>query len=392
MAVLLSALLCVSAAAAEKNGVKVGEGRLHPSLGLEGEYDSLVVNTNSGAYGDLILHIRPGLAYELGNKSVELSLAALGDWNLYTGIETPGTRGLSYFGGDGNLSVSINPAGTVGVILADRFSHGDRVTAVDVGIGVRSLSNEASIQIPIRPGGGALEITPGYAFATENFLAFYVTPSFEPGALNYLSHRPKLDARWKFLPKTALVLQVEGDIRQYGAGTNPPVSALYARTGLSGLLTPKVSVLLTAGYGNAFAAPAIANYESVIGQAEIGFILSPTSRLKAGYVRTFEPVPQFGWYGDNRGYLAGTFLLGGRLLLDVRGTADLVDYAPGASGTRADVVVGTDEMVTYRAAEWLDLAVGHSLSYRASSVSNTTGQSAFNYNRNQVFGRLTLRY
>ena len=133
--------------------------------------------------GDLILHFKPGLDYGLSSDSLTVDLTALGDYNLYTGIEAAGTRSLSYFGGDAALDVGINPKGQVGFDVGDHFAYTDPVTAIELGAGVRALDNTANVALPIRPGGGALEIKPGYSFAFERFISFLIPPTgrHQPG-------------------------------------------------------------------------------------------------------------------------------------------------------------------------------------------------------------------
>ena len=345
--------------------------------------------------GDLILHFKPGLDYGLSSDSLTVDLTALGDYNLYTGIEAAGTRSLSYFGGDAALDVGINPKGQVGFDVGDHFAYTDRVTAIELGAGVRALDNTANVALPIRPGGGALEIKPGYSFAFERFISFLIPPTgvTSPDQLDYISHQPSLQAKWKFLPKTAVVLDVHADLRQYAVPSlNPGTNAFYSQAGLSGLITPKLALVITGGYGNSFidATSGLANYSSFIGQAEVSYLPSQTGSFKVGVARTFQPVPQLGWYGDNRIYLGGRFLLGGRVIIEFKGGGDFVTYPTG----RSDFVLTTDEAVTFQVTRWFDIAVGHELTYRATSGSTGGGGAgtAYDYTRNQVFGRLTVKY
>ncbi|RMG16505.1 MAG: hypothetical protein D6729_10765 [Deltaproteobacteria bacterium] len=389
LAVLLSVL---PAAAQEENGVKMGSGRLHPSLEVEGHYDSLALIAEQGSAGDLILHFRPGLKLDLPSPAFAVQLNGQADYNLYTGIINPSSRRLSYLGGDALLDVNINQDGPVGVRLGDRFQFSDRISAIGLGAGVRSAFNEAYGSIPIRPGGGALVFEPGYAFAFEAFFALLAQPAgVNPQSLNYISHRPSLLAKWHFLPKTAVVLDVRSDLRIYGRNQgNPGVNALYAQTGLSGLITPKLSLSLLAGYGNAFVDPTsgVANYESVIGQADLGWFVTESGKLKIGYLRTFQPVPQFGWYGNNRVYVGSSFQFAGRLTWALDGSLDFVDYATG----RSDFLARIDTSFDFRVTGWLHLAVGYRFNLRIAGEAAGATDPGFDYNRHEGWGRLVLVY
>lgn len=384
LCVLLASVLApVTAASAEENGVKVGAGRLHPSIEIGGEYDSRVkvADTGGASVGGFILHIKPALSFDTSSRALAFGLRATGDANLYPERRN---RNLSYFGGDFDLSLDINPKGTVGLILEDRFAHSDRNSAVAIESGVRSILNEARVALPIRPGGGALEIIPAYSLQLEGFLTVLgeTTGVGRPGDLNYLSHRPNLQARWRFLPKTALVLDVTGDYRQYFNSTagGGNLWGFYAKAGLSGLITPKLSLVLNAGYGRSFLGTP--NYNSVIGQAEVTFIPNTFTRLKVGYARTFMPVPQLTWFGDNRVYGGGSVLLGGRLLFDFDGSFDLVNYASG----RIDTVVGFGLGLRARITEWMETGGGYRLDIRGSSDPGSS------YQRHVVGAMVNFRY
>ncbi len=379
-------------AVAQENGVKVGSGRLHPSLEIEGHYDGLALVTQTDAVGDLILHFRPGLSLDIPSPAFAVQLNAKADYNLYLGLINPTSRRLSYLAGDALLDIDINQDGPVGLNLGDRFQFSDRISAIGLGAGVRSAFNEAYGSIPIRPGGGALVFEPGYAFAFEAFIALLAQPAaVNPQALNYVSHRPSLVARWNFLPKTALVLDVRADLRIYGRNQgNPGTNALYAQTGLSGLITPKLSLSLLAGYGNSFVDPTsgIPNYESVIGQADLAWHVTESGKLKVGYLRTFQPVPQFGWYGDNRIHGGGSFQFAGRLTWALDVSVDLVDYATG----RSDFVAGVDTSFDFRITGWLHLAVGYRFTLRVAGEQAGAADPAYDYNRHEGWGRLVLIY
>jgi hypothetical protein len=354
------------AASAEENGLKVGSGRLHPSFEVTGEYDSRVkvgVGSTSGV-GGFVLHLRPGIDFENGSKATILSLRATGDGNLYTGLVNRGNRNLSYFGGDLALSLDMNPKGAVGFVLEDHLAYSDRNSAISLGTGYRSVSNSVSARLPIRPGGKALEIVPSYTLQLEAFVAVLTSAEVDPKDLNYFSHKPELQAKWRFLPKTAVIVDVSADFRQYMAASGGNLIGLYSRAGLSGLITPKLSLVVNAGYGRTLVSP-LNIFSSVIGQAELSFIPNTFTRLKLGYVRTFLPVPQKVWFEDNRAYAGGSMLLGGRLLFDFSGSFDYVRFADGS----ADFVVLLDLGLRGRITEWLEVGGGYTLEVRLGASS-----------------------
>ena len=61
----------------------------------------------------------------------------------------------------------------------------------------------------------------------------------------------------------------------------------------------------------------------------MSYLPSQTGSFKVGVARTFQPVPQLGWYGDNRIYLGGRFLLGGRVIIEFKGGGDFATHPTG---------------------------------------------------------------
>jgi hypothetical protein len=84
-------------------------------------------------------------------------------------------------------------------------------------------------------------------------------PSCDPALVdrfNYSNLRTALEARWRFLPKTAVVVDTQFNLRNYLQGPTPEALLFSARAGLAGLITPKISVTALLGYGKDFNAPA----------------------------------------------------------------------------------------------------------------------------------------
>src|SRR2546423_1099118 len=92
-----------SRAHAEENGLKVGDGRLHPYFDLETVYDTAAQlqlnadNTSASGVGDLILHFRPGVKLDIPSPYVALTLGAAGEYLVYTGLNSNTASKLDRF-------------------------------------------------------------------------------------------------------------------------------------------------------------------------------------------------------------------------------------------------------------------------------------------------------
>jgi hypothetical protein len=309
-------------AGAEENGIRVGDGRLHPYIEVESRHDSMVgyVGEKDAAsgeevlnpYGDYGMHVRPGFNLSVPSKSVALDLAAEVDLIQYLGAENEGTTDQSRVGALAQAGATFNPDGTVYFKIEDTFRRSDQTTMMVMTVGTITDYNSARFRLGFQPGSKALLIEPGYSLTFEHFEQDEGAlpsgcadndPSCDLDSVNafdYLTHTAHLDASWKFLPKTALVVQSSLASRSYigeiktadGSGTTRPLEKfgtdnLKVMTGLSGLITSKIAVSALAGWGDQLKG-SDRSFGSVIGMAEGTYLFSELTQLKAGYVRTFE--------------------------------------------------------------------------------------------------------
>jgi hypothetical protein len=399
----------------ENNGIKVGDGRLHVYLDLEGVYDSaaLVGINQCGATAtatalcpEIVGHIRPGFALDVPSNLLHFVLNGNLDYVWYTGLLTHGDTGESRAQGGANLGAAFNQAGVVEADVTDLFSRSDRPTDPSLGVGVLSLYNQATLALPIHPPGGALVLTPSGSATVESFSPIVANSN---GTMlsnaNYVDFQGALDGRWKFLPKTALVLTATIDDRRYSVTGSANPLLLRAQAGMAGLVTPRVAVNLKAGWGVDFSG---SDGSTFIGVAEATYLINALSSFKLGVLRDLLPVSTYGTTGDTRAYAGLLALVGGRLQLHGTFSYDLLNYYTPASiptgGTaaagRRDNVFTFDVGPQYEFLSWLVGAVGYQAQWRDSTVGTSSptitpgniSAPILNYFRNEVYGRLTFTY
>jgi len=400
------ALFCSLAIAlpvrAEGNGLLLSDtARLHLSFETEARYDSLaaVGGIGSGSVvqndpSDLIIHLRPGLRLDAPGAAASFTGSARLDYQRFTGLGGP-TQNLSYLGAFADAGLDVSRGGPVSFHAGEHFSRSDQTTNPALGLGSITDANTFEARLAVKPGGGALEGGLGYAFALEQYELHF------PGAVtctqpscngaNYgnfgsQTHRGTLDARLRFLPKTAVVADVSWATRFYQSSTaNVATRPLRAELGLVGLLTEKIRVILKAGYENTFSS-AGNNFQGPIAQAEVGWQPVETTRMALGALRTAEPVSDvYGWYDDLRLYASGSILLAGKLLFTFGGNADRLSYANGNG--RLDTQGQVNSTLEYELTRYLRGAVGGVLTKRSSSEGGV-----FSYTRGEGFVRVTLTY
>jgi hypothetical protein len=387
------------------NGIKVGDGRLHPFFTLESRLDTGVgyfLNDETAnpddiredQSGEVVLRLRPGLRLDVPSSKVTFNATAQAEYVMYTGLlEKQSTYG-SHLEGEANLSAHFNPEGQVGFVLADQFIRSDQTRNAALGAGVLSLFNELRANLPIRPGGGAIEVVPEAAWGVEFFspigLAIpvgCVEGVCDPVAVDqfdYNNLRVGVDGRWRFLPKTALVLDTDLDLRSYFEGTSPNALLLRAMAGVAGLVSPKIAVNAKVGWGKNFGET---GGSTLIAQLEGTWLYSPTMTIKGGYYRTLNPVAAYGLFRDDRIYAETRALFGGKLVLHGYAAVDLLGFS-SATAPRNDTLISLDVGPEYQFKPWLVGAAGYLLSSRSSSLEGR----GVNYTRNEFYLRLTLVY
>lgn len=386
------------------NGFKVGSGRLHPYFDLETRLDSGVgyfaatdgqAPTPSGLSpnlsGEFAMHFRPGFRLDVPSSRLALNLAANLDYVLYTGLMTANSGRASHLEGAADLTARLNPDAPLSLEVSDQFVRSDRTRTAAIGAGVLSLYNEARVKVPWRPGGGAVELTPAAAYGVEFFEPLGATSPvdctegvcdpltaerFDYGNLHF-----GLEGRWRFLPKTAVVMDTGVDLRSYFNDGSEGATLVRARLGVAGLVSPKVAVTAKAGWGQNLAA---AGGGSFLAQLEGTYLFSPTLSFKAGYLRTLEPVAAYGLFTDDRAYGEARALFGGKLSVHAGGSVDFL----GFTGERSDTVVSLDVGPEYQVRPWLSVAAGYMLGARSSSV---TG-GGLNYTRHEGYARVSVTY
>lgn len=388
-------------------GLKIGDGQLHASVDAQARYDSLVGYFTKDASGalqptaDIVVHVRPALKFDLETPMTKVLASASGEVLAGTGILARSSTLPARVHGMAGLEAAFNRDGAVEFQFGDNFSRNDKPQNLAVGVGVYSLYNNLYAALPIHPGGKALTITPRVSWGVEFFDPLLTgtvsgcsgtditcNPALV-GRMNYSNVNFALGGRWKFLPKTAVVLDTNFDWRTYfdKAAGNPEGFVLRAQAGLAGLISQHFAVTLMAGYGGSFSPVAPAN--AFIANAEISYLFAADSKLALSYVRSLQPVPVYGLYLSDGGRLNARWALwGGRLALTGGASVDALAFQ--GTRTRHDLVIGGNVGPSVDVTSWLQLGALYSVSTRSSSAVTTA--ASVNYLRHEALLRLTLRY
>jgi hypothetical protein len=399
---VLGTLLVPTGARAEGDGIQIGAGRLHPFFDIDSYFDTAGQLTTSSTGQiqddpDLIFHFRPGLKLDIPSDVFAVSLSAALEYLYYVPLSGAAIQpGLDRFQGGGDLDIGIFRGAVVGVNLDDHLTRSSQTQNPSLPYGLLSLYNDASISVPIIPGGGSLTITPGYHFILEDYsnLLDADEPLNAP-SLDYTTQRITLENRWRFLPKTAFLLDGEYDIRSYEDTSvgNADLSFFMVTAGVAGLITPHIATILRVGYGMTTSDSAVSGVTGIVGQAEVSYLPNESTTLRLGFSRTFQPISfPYDAYVDNRPYVGAKTQLFGRLALRATLSLDYLQYVGGTGPARDDLAFVADVGADFEATRWLLLSLGDTFTNRGSDLANTPENPGLNYTDEQIYLRVSFHY
>jgi hypothetical protein len=384
------------ALAAGDNGIRIGEsGRLHLIMEVDAGYDSNILLSARRLDGP-VLDFMPGFTLSAPGRMVTVDFNGGLDYKLYT---TSDTNGLSRLFGNASLGLGFNRDGEVGLELSDSFTHSGGTRSYAIAQSVVANYNDLKVKVPFSPGGRALTLTVGGDWLLETFESYvdYLTcnPALNPtcttniGQYGYNQYGGSLEAKWKFLPRTALLLEgsyFKRDPKDTSLAL--AVQGLKFEAGLAGLVTTHLAVTLKAGWGTSLNS-GLVPYSTWLANAELEFVSQSPIGLRLGYLHTLQADTgkEFAVYGTHRAYLDGKVLLGGRLTIHGMLSYDYLDYV-GANVTSH--ILTFSPGLDYEVIRWVTVGAGYSITYRSSGLHGAI--PAFDYTRNQAFARVVFTY
>jgi hypothetical protein len=392
-------------------GFPIGEkSRIHAELTLGVAFDSNVARLDEELAlrtdPDGRMVIRPGVSVDVPGSSVKLGFgthATINWFFLAANDDTDHER--ANVGADATLDFALGSRrSVVGFSLSDTFVRtpayiDDPGTIPADEQRFKQWANKGTARFTLRPGGGALEFDLGY---TNNISIF-------DDLENSMQHGALLEARYKFLPKTAVIFHSDFTVFDHigsaedDMGTLP--SSPYNLTlGLIGQVTQRISVDLAAGFGDTltwdgelFGDLSVDNRRTFIATAGGKYTFAERSFVSLDYHRSLVPIIVLNNYISDAVRLNFQIGIGGRLIIGALAAYEHRAYPLETDDGDVHVVVG-DARVAYWFFEFLSLAVNYRVLFQNSEtetpITSSTGAGLFleDYARHQAFLNLTLRY
>lgn len=300
-----------------KLGVQTREFVLLPTLGLSYGYDSNLFYANDDTFETPVavqgLWVSPAVVVKNRNtKNIKAVFDGKLDVNYYVS-DRNAVKEQNSIGGHVGLETTFFEKSAVALTLRERYKRVLDRRDFESEKNFNRHMNRIGAGVLFRPGGKALTFKLDYDFAADLF------SDTDGDWGDAVFHDVRFKGTWKFFPYTALVTDVNWQIRKYLAdgygnyGELTDSMPLKARIGVNGFVTKKLSVMAMVGYGNSFhderpATPESVkdeaksstgasdsqlpttdneSFNSVIGEARVSMKFTKATILQLGYQRDF---------------------------------------------------------------------------------------------------------
>lgn len=385
-------------------GIALGDQLvLHPGIGLEYRYDSNVFFFNSNpvsasmlrALASLDLATRPTQRGGDRPHTLDFRVHAGADYREYlTGDDR--IRVHRGFGIQASLLATLFPGRPFMVDVFDEFVRTAQPPYAFNPYNYDRDVNLAGVRLRYRPGGGRLSVDLSYIFGLDFFEVRQLRD------FDVLYHLFELRSSWKFLPKTAVFVDVRQGIYSYqnpGVAMHPDSLPLRVSTGLMGLITAKLTTTLWIGYGNGFYKTG-PSPGGVIGAAEVRWQPTILTNLTLGYEHDFQNSLLGSYFDLDKVHLAAQQLLW-RFTANLRFTYEHINFngitaqtALVPVGTRTDNYFAINFKLDYPLRDWLIASAGYDLQVNSSSsqIQSDMLLIPVNYTKHEGWLRLSVLY
>ena len=414
-------------------GVRVAGAKIVPSVDVYTRYETNPgrLAEDEGPQGDASVTSRIGVDFRRAGADLALDASGSLLYDHYFGTSDEATKNYSAFSGDLSLDVETNRRGEFPIDIRLNLL---RSSDPQIGTLNRKLEHTmlgATVDAGYNPGGGALKNTATAGF-TYDLFDRGTTEATEAAAKrqDYARFNVGIESLYKFLPKTGAFLKANWSQQTFThndiafeftnssdgtvyTGNNQNIGIGNVLGGLTGMLTPKMTVLVSAGAvltslgtsainANCASGTSGANCngttdEGVTGLAgnfQLNWQNSSTAKTFVQLSRTVAPASLFKYVDIISGAIGGELRILGDLALSAKVSSAYLDYGvPVVSGVsgRTDIKVDADFVASYSINAGLVFALVNQLELMATSFQSPNGLNP-SYTSNATFLRVAFRY
>lgn len=333
---------------------------------------------------DLIFHFKPGVKYKIADSEKLFAAAFLMNYNHYSGISTEDTKKSSSLEFNFDMDGHFNKKSLAQFMFTNKFKRSSTPESQLLsGIHSNILENgDASLILASRANVLMMKLTGGFGIN-------YFEEDIDK-ASNYMVLRSALYARWKFLPKTSLFLNASFSYQDYYDSDSltdwqgntydirdaQKTMPLNVFAGVLGQITSKLSLRISGGYVNMFNQDATQGFTV---NSELVFRMNRNSLARAGYLRSYAPVPSYQYLLQNRFYISYKHRFFNRLIaaLDtsftIRDFGRNIDESNSATfdSTRAENLLKISPYLGVDITPWIGLKLEYLLESRMTDYNYT---------------------
>jgi hypothetical protein len=400
-----NAQVSATAASNESNpGVKISdEAILHVGVNTSVGYDSNVFYNDSKKVESPILEVTPTFNLSNGDRGggrapeIHYELGGSLQYREYL-TDDKAAKAQRAFNPSAGATLETAQDTTVGFALTDTFIRQQEPPFLPADTNITRDSNLATARLRLSPGGGRLAMSLQYS----NSLQLFENEELKYG--NVMGHEGVLDVTWKWLPKTAVFIQIAQGAINY---LNTDLAAKNNRhksypfkgiLGLRGLISRKVAMNAGVGYaaGNYQDVTGPSGLSNLAGAIDLTYSATATTALGLGYKHEFQNSPIIGNYYDSdatyvqlRQSIASRVIFGASVRYENRRYRGFVDPGTKMDADRKDNMFSAGAVVDWFIQKWLYAGASYSLSLNR--VKQTLPINA-DYTKHLVFARVGVAY
>lgn len=290
--IALAVMLPTTLSAEPGDGLETGNLILSPGATFSAAFDTNIFRLSvdeRAPIGAPYVQLVPFLKISSVNGDiVDFRVDGSVGWQQYVPIGERVVLGQSGLKADVGLDLVFNRAGAFSFAIGERLQRTNEAPSEPDAASYNRLVNRLGATMGLHPGGRVF----------QHFLSYdwnvYLYDQFPD--LNKTVHDFTLKNYWRFLPKTAVVLNGDFQIVQYSQQTreegyvNINSTPLRINGGLSGLITRRMSVRLLGGWGIGFY-DANESFNSFLIDTQLAYAfgnLAEKNKLFLGYERNFQ--------------------------------------------------------------------------------------------------------
>jgi len=413
------------------DGIRIAGAKIVPSVDVYTKYE-----TNPGRLasdqrpvGDASLVTRIGLDFRKAGADLGLNAGGSLVYDYFFGLTNESTQQFSAFTGDLTLDIEANKRSEFPLDIKTSIlrSADPQVGSFDKKL-EHTLFN-VGLQTGYNPGGGALKNTLSADYSYDFFdRGSSANSELSAKRQDYSRITAKLESLYKFLPKTGVFLnvsyvdqrftyaesaafdvsleQTDGTTRSY-KGQNQTIGIWKAYTGLTGMLTSKMTLLASVGINSTSLNTAAQNaytvdgstildegLTAVAGNIQLNWQNSSTSKTFLQFSRNVSPASLFKYVDSLGGAIGGEIRLLGDLALSAKASLAYLGYGKPVVNdfdTRSDLKLGLDMVASYSINAGLVFAIVNQLEILSTSFKSPSGINP-SYTANSTFLRIAFRY